>query len=282
MKTIANTLSRPGECPMPNFQDPIRHRTVAPNPLSSIFNFKFSISNFQSIALLLLLTALPSFAAESASGITEPFLDVTLSTPVPGIVTTRKFKEGDFIKEGEILLELDKRLEELEADRRRLVRDQKKTDYEGTAKLYKSTGGVSKEELDKKEVEYRVAAVEYDMAAEGLRRRQLLSPLTGIIAEITLEVGEACQAYQPLARVVDTRRCYFTTNIEENRAARLKVGQPAKLELDGGTGTIALQGKIDFVSPVVDPASGLQRVKVLFENADSKVQPGVAGRMTLE
>ena len=233
-------------------------------------------------ALLLLLTALPSFAAESASGITEPFLDVTLGASVPGIVATRKFKEGDFIKEGEILLELDKRLEELETDRRRLVRDQKKTDYEGTAKLFKSTGGVSKEELEKKEVEYRVAAVEHDMAAEGLRRRLLAAPLAGTIVEINLEVGEACQAYQPLARVVDTRRCYFTTNIEAKSAAKLKAGQTAKLEIDSGTGAVTIQGKIDFVSPVVDPASGLQRVKVLFENADGKVQPGVAGRMTLE
>jgi len=221
-------------------------------------------------------------AAESASGITEPVLDVTLSTPVPGIVSIRKFKEGDLIKEGEILLELDKRLEQLETERRRLVRDQKKTDYEGTARLYKSTGGVSKEELEKKEVEYRVAAVEHDMAAEGLRRRQLISPLTGTIAEIRLEVGEACEEYQPLARVVDTRRCYFITNIEEKHAAKLTVGQTAMLELDSGTGVIALQGKIDFVSPVVDPASGLQRIKVLFENADGRVQPGVAGRMTLE
>ena len=120
------------------------------------------------------------------------------------------------------------------------------------------------------------------MAAEGLRRRHLISPLAGTIAEVTLEVGEACQAYQPLARVVDTRRCYFTTNMEAKLAAKLKVGQMAKLELESGTGAIVLQGKIDFVSPVVDPASGLQRVKVLFENADGKVQPGVAGRMTLE
>ena len=285
MKTLLVILSRrfnvPKECPRPKAQGPRRHRTVG---LSSFFStFNFQLSTFASLALLFLLfTALPSFAAESASGITEPFLDVTLGASVPGIVTTRKFKEGDFIKEGEILLELDKRLEELETDRRRLVRDQKKSDYESTAKLFKSTGGVSKEELEKKEVEYRVAAVEHDMAAEGLRRRQLISPLTGTIAEITLEVGEACQAYQPLARVVDIRRCYFTTNIEENRAAKLKDGQTAKLEIDGGTGIITVQGKIDFVSPVVDPASGLQRVKVLFENVDGKVQPGVAGRMTLE
>lgn len=231
------------------------------------------------LAISLPLTAT---AAETAPGITEPILDVTLSAPVPGIVTTRKFKEGDFIKEGELLLELDKQIEVLEADRRRVVRDQKKSDFDGTAKLFKSTAGVSKEELEKKEAEYRVAAVEYDMAVEGLRRRQLISPLAGTIVEINLEVGEACQAYQPLARVVDTRRCYFVTNVEARHAAKLKKGQDARLELDSAPAPTAVSGKVDFVSPVVDPASGLQRVKVIFENADGKIQPGIAGKLLLD
>ena len=234
------------------------------------------------ILALFVLAAVTARAAETAPGITEPILDVTLGTPVPGIVTTRKFKEGDFIKEGEVLLELDKRLEELEADRRRFVRDQKKSDFDGTAKLFKSTAGVSKEELEKKEAEYRVAAVEYDMAVEGLRRRQLFSPLAGTIVELNLEVGEACQAYQPLARVVDTRRCYFTTNVEARHAAKFKTGQTARLELDTAAAPVAVEGKVFFVSPVVDLASGLQRVKVIFENADGKIQPGIAGKLLLD
>ena len=36
-------------------------------------------------------------------------------------------------------------------------------------------------------------------------------------------------------------------------------------------------GKIVFISPVVDPASGLQKVKVLFDNAEGKIRPGVSG-----
>lgn len=218
----------------------------------------------------------------SVAGITEPFLDVTLSAPVPGIVTARKFAEGDSVKEGDLLVELDKKLDELETERRKLVRDQRWNDFDGTRKLFASTKGVSKEDLEKKEVEYKVAAVEHEMAAEQLRRRQLLSPLSGTITEIFLEVGEACQAYQPLVRVVDTRRCYFLTNVEAAAGARLKLGQTMKLQISSGSGPIKLDGKLVFLAPVVDPASGLQKVKVLFDNASGKVPPGVAGKMILE
>jgi RND family efflux transporter MFP subunit len=222
-----------------------------------------------------------SGAAESP-GITEPFLDVTLSASVPGIVVSRKFKEGDFIQEGQVLMELDKRLEELEVDRRRLVRDQKKNDFTGTQKLFSSTRGVSKEDLEKKEVDYRVAAVEHDMAEEQLRRRQLISPLSGTISEIMLEVGESCTAYQSLIRVVDTRRCYFVTNVEARQAAHLKTGQTLSLELDSGTGPVTIQAQISLLAPIVDPASGLRRVKLLFDNPNARIVPGVAGKLLLE
>ena len=46
--------------------------------------------------------------------------------------------------------------------------------------------------------------------------------------------------------------------------------------------TIKLKGKIVFLSPVVDPASGLQKVRVLFDNTEGQVRPGVAGKMLIE
>ncbi len=219
-----------------------------------------------------------TFCAQAAdlqpcAGITEPFLDVTLSAAVPGIIAARKFQEGDFVNEGAVLVELDNKLEKLEVERRKLVRDQKWSDFDGTQKLFKTTKGISKEEVEKKEAEYKIAAVEHDIAEEQLRRRQVISPLSGAITEIMLEVGEACQPY---------RRCYFITNIEARLAAGLKLGQTVKMEIDTGAGMVDLRGKIVFISPVVDPASGLRKIKVLFDNPEDKVQPGVSGRMLLE
>ena len=216
------------------------------------------------------------------TGIIEPFLDVTLSTSVPGIVTTRKFEEGNFVKEGAVILELDSNIEELEVERRKIVRDEKRRDFEGTQRLFKTTKGMSKEEVDKKEAEYKVAAVEYDMAVEQKHRRQLIAPSGGVITEILIEAGEACQAYQPLVRVVDSRRCYLITNVEGRQANRLRLDQKVMLEVDLGEGKVVVPGAIVFLSPVVDPASGLQRIKILFENKDGRIRPGLTGFMLSE
>lgn len=225
--------------------------------------------------------AVAAEAPASTSGITEPFRDVTLSSSVSGIISARKFQEGAHVNEGEIILELDKRLEELEVVRRKLVMEQRKTDFESTRVLFSNSKSVSKDELEKKEAEYKIAAVEHDIAAEQLRRRLVTTPIAGVITDLFLHAGEACQPYQPLARVVDTRHCYFVSNIEARLAAKLKVDQAVDLEIQSGDAVVNVSGKIIFISPVVDPGSGLVKVRAAFENPDGKVRPGVACKMSL-
>lgn len=218
----------------------------------------------------------------TASGITEPIFDVTVGAPAAGIVSRRLFNEGDSVQAGQVLIELDKRLEELEAERRKLVEEQRKTDFEATRLLFQNTKGVSKEELEKREVEYKVAAVEREMAAEQLQKRLIAAPLAGQIVEFYVDVGEACQPYQSVLRLVDTRQCYFVANVEARAAAQLRLQQAVRLEIDAGAHPVLLEGRIVYLSPVVDPASGLLRVKALFDNPDGKVRPGVAGIMHFE
>lgn len=216
------------------------------------------------------------------SGITEAIHDVTLSAPAAGIIGKRPLKEGDFVKAGEVILELDKRLEDLEVNRRKFVLDLRKTELESSKKLFEKTISLSREEMDKKITEFAVAEAEYELAKEQLNRRQIIAPFDGMITALLMDVGEACQAQQALTRLVDTRRCYFICNVEARAGHALKVGQTVKLEIESGDQSAPFTGTIYFVSPVVDPASGLMRVKVIFENPDGKIRPGVAGRMLLE
>jgi multidrug efflux pump subunit AcrA (membrane-fusion protein) len=69
--------------------------------------------------------------------------------------------------------------------------------------------------------------------------------------------------------------------VEARAGHNLQPGQQVNLEIDAGRGApVQLAGKVNFVSPVVDPASGLMKVKVIFENSNGAVRPGVAGKMT--
>jgi RND family efflux transporter MFP subunit len=234
------------------------------------------------ILVLFASTALCAAGAaemKSVNGITEPFMDVELGASGAGIVHSQLFKEGDTVKKGEVIIELDKRLEELEVERRKAVMDQNKMTFESTRTLAQNTKSVSKEELAKKEAEYNVSVAEYGIAVEQLAHRQIVAPFPGAITEIQLHPGAACAPYQSIVRLVDTTRFYFVGQIEGKSSLSLRLDQPVKIEVEGGA---VVAGKISFISPVVDPASGLARIKALFDNPDGKIRPGLAAKLTAE
>jgi RND family efflux transporter MFP subunit len=260
--------------------------------------------------VLFLCGAAPCLAKEplSVSGVTEPIRDITLSATVVGTISAIFVKEGMTVQAGAAILELDKKLEDLEVQRRRLIWESKaeleaaaarvttlKSLLESTRGLFNSTGSVSKEELEKLELEYNIAVaeqkrldsaeererIEYEMARETLRKRSLISPIQGTVVKLFLDEGETCQEKQPLAQVVDTSRGILVCNVEEAIGRTLKRGQAVDLKIKTGNDTVARKGMVVFVSPVVDPASGLLEVKAEFDNQDGSVRPGVAGSLFL-
>jgi RND family efflux transporter MFP subunit len=214
----------------------------------------------------------------SISGITEPFHDVILSASVPGIISAELFKEGDFVEKGDVILELDNKLEQLEVARRKAVKDRTEADLQSTRVLVSTTKAVSKDELAKKEMDFNVAAAEHGIAGEELARRHIAAPFSGTIAEISLRTGAACAPYQPLIRLVDTTHFYFVGHVEGRAAAGLQTNQPVKIFVEGSA--VPVEGKFCFISPIVDPASGLAKVKAIFDNAGGKIRPGLAARLS--
>lgn len=218
----------------------------------------------------------------SVDGVTEASVDVILSLSVPGIVSLRHFSEGDLVKSNDLILELEHEIDSLDCLRRKLVMDNRKRDWEATQIVYDKSKSVSREELDKKELECRVAVTEHEIACEQVALRQLRAPADGVLADLPLDPGEASEEYQPLARLVNPSQGYFICNLDHLLAARLRVGQAVDLDLDGTSNSVRVRGEVIFLSPVVDQASSLREVKIRFPNDGHRITLGVPGRLILE
>lgn len=244
----------------------------------------------------------------SITGITEAVRDITISAEVSGLVAVVPVREGQFVKKGQILMELDHELEALEVRRRKLMLD---SQVELTAaaeraeilsellelsrSLYQKTKSISLEELRKKELEHILAVmeverlelaekreqIEYYMALETLEQKRLKAPVSGIVVNLYVEPGENCELRQPLVQLVDISRCRLVCNVDEHLGLVLKRGKTVTLRLTSEGGLCEKQGNIIFVSPIVDAASELLVVKAEFENSDGKIRPGVSGTLFL-
>ena len=215
-------------------------------------------------------------------GITEPIQDVTMAFPVVGVVGARPVAEGASVTNGQVVIELDKQLEQLDVERKRLTRDLASSELERLNSLAQRNAiSVSREELGKKKAEFDVARVDLELASAVLRRRQLLAPFDGQVALFHKDVGEKCEEQQPVVRVVNTRRCLLVANVEPRLATGLRLGQRVPVEVVVGDASLPREATVTYVSPVVDAASGLLRIKAEFDNADGKVRPGVPGQIRL-
>ena len=216
-------------------------------------------------------------------------------------------REGSRVRQGQLLMHLDRTLEELEVQRRRLLvedrarleelKQKEKTLIQQVESLRPllATGGVSRKQAEDEEmvlgavIAERKALeaskqrerVELALAQEAYERRHLRSPIDGVITKVALRVGESVAPHEPLISVVDTSRVRFLGTIPARTGTKLQVGAMVKIELVQDGQPRSRLARVVFVSPVTDPSSGLIEVIAEFENADGSVRPGISGRMLL-
>jgi RND family efflux transporter MFP subunit len=248
-------------------------------------------------------------AAEEYSCVTEPRQEAVLSFAVSGRITDIKHREGRSVKAGTVLVELDNVLEVLEVERRKLVLDDRsqlssalsqsemiKQILASTQSLFDSTGSVSREDLKKTELESKTSAAEYErllsmekreeveyrLSLANLARRTLRAPFAGTIVDIMLHEGEISEANQPMVKLVDVSQGFLICNVEEPAGRILENGTTLPIEIQAGFSRWHSVGTVVFVAPVVDPASGLLRVKIEFENDSGEVRQGMPGYVSID
>jgi RND family efflux transporter MFP subunit len=261
-------------------------------------------------ALLLTLAAFasPVSAQFVINGLTRARVDLKLSVPVAGRVEQLAVSEGDQVSRGDVILSLDKALETLEVERRKLLLDDVSKLVElrqreavlreqvANARSLLATQLISRKQVEDEEMVLRDVLsqlgalesakkrerVEYELAQEALARRILRAPADGTIAKINFRVGESLTANEAAVSLVDIAKVRFVGTLPATAAARLSVGQTGRLVLAREGGEVVRQARISFVSPLTDAASGLVEVIAEFDNADKAVRPGIAGQLAIQ
>jgi RND family efflux transporter MFP subunit len=249
--------------------------------------------------------AATSSAGLSAPGVTQALRDVKLSVTVPGRIESMLVREGSRVRQGELLLHLDRTLEELEIQRRRLLvqdraridelRLKEKTLGEQVQSLRPLllTGGVSRKQFEDEEMalgsvsaERRALEaakereqVELLLAQEAFERRHLRSPISGVVTKLAAREGESIGPSEPTITVVDTSRVRFIAAVPAAWSQRLRTGLNVRIELGQESQLRLRTAQVVFVSPVTDPSSGLVEVIAEFDNPDGAVRPGITGRL---
>lgn len=225
------------------------------------------------LALIFLAAAMVADGREF-EGLVQPFREVVVGSPVQSTVQEHFVREGDHVETGQLLCRLFLRIEQLEVERSRGLIEKREFDFRSSQNLF-ADNLISEDEALAVRIELDLARLQLEIAEENVRLREIRSPIDGIIVERLLEEGETVTATQPVFVVVNIEQVYIQFYVRAEDLRHIYVGQEAKarfpeLDLDG-----ELTGKVDFIDPRVDAASGLLRVRVLVDNPTHQVKAGV-------
>ena len=227
----------------------------------------------RTLSLLLVLTSCACASAGEPIGLgyTEPYRTITVSCAEPGVIAEMLVHEGEAVKKGQVLARLDTAVLAAELDIARAEADLQKTRQQ---RLLELAGRVTPDELQKARTDTLIKAAQVRKTEAQIEARTMRSAVDGVVTEIKRDPSEAVSTAQPhVLTVVEIDRLTINLFLAPERAAKLRTGGTAELQLldDGAARVVAT---IEFLSPVIDAASGTVRVKFLLENPEGKYRAG--------
>ena len=229
------------------------------------------------------------------AAVTIPSADVTLSFVQPGRIAEIHFKEGQTVKAGDVLVQLDDdadqiRLAQLEADSHNLTHiqaaeaslAQKKVDL-AKLEIAAEHNAATELEVEHAKLDVRIAELslkvaqfdheqaqrKYDEAKIQIENMSLKSPIDGSIEKIDVETGESVDALGVVARVVRIDPLWIDVPVPVANTRNLTCGNPARAQFVDPE-RISVDGTIVFIGAVADAASGTLRVRVELPNKSNR------------
>jgi multidrug efflux system membrane fusion protein len=236
-------------------------------------------------------------------GTVEAFESIGIKAQLEGILEAVKFKEGDFVTKGQLLLLIDPRpfaaaLRQMEANQARDQADanQARTDEgrysfmlkEGVGSLQQYDQAFAKAANMEATVEADRAAV--DSARLNLQYAEIRSPIDGITGKLQAHAGDLIKADadNPIVTIAQVEPIYVDFSIPEKDLAQVRRSMALRpLEVDGtipGDQGPPEHGVLSFIDNSVDKTTGTILLKGLFQNENRRLWPGqfVNATLTLE
>ena len=227
-----------------------------------------------------------------AIGNVEPFTTVAVKARVDGQILSVHFNEGDEVRQGQLLFEIDARpfaaaLQQVQAN---LLRDlalrDRAADQEKRYKELLQKNFISPDAYGqvKTNLDSATATIRADEAAVASAKVQLdycsiRSPVTGYAGKIAIQRGNLVKANDtgPLVTINQVVPIYVSFSVPEQNLSDVRLHQAkGDLGVRANVPHVAtpIEGKLIFVDNSADLSTGTIKLKATFPNKDKAMWPG--------
>ena len=172
-------------------------------------------------------------------------------------VTELLVEEGDTVRAGQTLLLLEDEAQRTALRRVESQLDRSRLEYERQKRLFEQDL-ISEQAYNQARYDTEQLELALEDAERELSYATVLAPISGVVTERLVNVGDHVETHAKLFQIVDFDSIVARVFVPERQLPGLFVGQPARVlaqSLDGSR-----QARVERISPVVDPRSGTVKV----------------------
>lgn len=198
---------------------------------------------------------------------------------VGGVVERLLVEEGDYVKAGQVLAKLDDEKIAVQLEQTKANLNKLENNYQRTKDLHEKKL-VSTEVFQQARYEHEHQQAVYNLAKLDLDYTSIRTPISGIVARRLVKVGNMILPNQATFEVTGLDPLIAVLHVPERQLPRLRVGQKTLLHIDA-LGADDFPGRIDRISPVVDPGTGTVKVTVEVHDTTRQLRPGMFARLRI-
>lgn len=231
-------------------------------------------------------------SAES-TGRVEAKYSIDLVARVPGFLLKKYFKEGDFVKKGQLLFQIDPREYQIEVNNSQANVNQYSALLRNAQQELNRANALVKEDLisrsdvdqslasrNQNKALYDAARQQLELARVNLGYTSIKSPIDGRIGKVNITEGNYVTATSgPLVNISSVNPVYVTFSLKGSDFVKLLKASnnfkdaQVKVQFDDGSWYNKV-GSINFVDNKIDKDSGSVTMRATFDNSKGWLVPG--------
>ena len=211
-----------------------------------------------------------SYLTSTANLVAES--EVMVLAEVEGKVARVAIEEGQNVAAGQLLALLDRGDAEIALEKARVREENAESVHQRGLELAKDQL-ISREDLDKREMDARIARQERAEAEWRLAKTEIRAPIGGRLSLRTTQLGQRVRPGDEMFQITDFDPLVARIYLPEKDVLGLGPGQPVELSLNAD-GEVTFGGAIRQISPIVDTATGTVKVTIEATRPPAAVRPG--------
>ncbi|KIP50620.1 membrane protein [Haemophilus influenzae] len=216
----------------------------------------------------------------NTTGLVRPNQGAMLSTQNAGAVSQVLVQNGQNVKKGEVLVELDSSVERANLQAAQAQLSALRQTYQRYVGLLNSNA-VSRQEMDNAKAAYDAQVASIESLKAAIERRKIVAPFDGKAGIVKVNVGQYVNVGTEIVRVEDTSSMKVDFALSQNDLDKLHIGQRVTATTDARLGE-TFSARITAIEPAINSSTGLVDVQATFDPEDGhKLLSGMFSRLRI-